>query len=95
MNSSVNSLIRIFCILTLVLQGVLQVGPSLVDGCPSNSTQMTDGQLLCFACTQATTVDTVIAYITHDDRPKYNIGVKPVRSEATWLLVHWKIQNWS
>ena len=26
-------------------------------------------QLLCFRCIQAITADTVIAYITHDDRP--------------------------
>jgi len=53
---------------------VLQVVLSLVYGCPSNSTQITDGcdvehtgQLLCFGCMQAITADTVIAYITHDD----------------------------
>ena len=40
---------------------------------PSNCTQITDGcgvgQLLCFRCIQAITADTVIACITHDDRP--------------------------
>jgi len=45
-------------------------------------TQTTDGcgvgQLLCFRCTQAITADTVIAYITHDDRPsQYIISVNP------------------
>ena len=33
---------------------------------------------------QAITADTVIAYITHDDRP---MSVKPAQSEATWRLV--------
>jgi len=28
------------------------------------------------------TVDTVIAYITHDDRPIYFISIKPAESEA-------------
>jgi len=40
---------------------------------PSNSTQTTHAcgvdQLLCFRCMQAITADTVIVYITHDDRP--------------------------
>ena len=40
---------------------------------PSNSTQIADGcaigQLLCFRRMQAITANTVIAYITHDDRP--------------------------
>ena len=39
----------------------------------SNSTQITDGcgigQLLCFRCMQTITADTVIAYVTHNDRP--------------------------
>jgi len=40
---------------------------------PSNSTQIADGcgvgQLLCFRRMQAITANTVIAYITHNDRP--------------------------
>ena len=54
--------------------------------CPGNSTEITDGcgtgQLLCFRC------QTLIAYITNDDRPNnYIISAKPARSEATWRLV--------
>jgi len=51
---------------------VLQVGPLLADGGPlatPHSDQCGVGQLLCFTCMQAITADTVIAYITHDDRP--------------------------
>jgi len=65
---SLNRCVAIGCVAS-------QVGPSLVDGCPPphNSIQITDGcgvgQLLCFRCMQAITADTVIAYITHDDRP--------------------------
>jgi len=33
---------------------------------------------------QAIAADSVIAYVTHDDRP---ISVKPARSETTWGLV--------
>ena len=57
-----------------------EVGPSLVDGCllATPYTFITDGcavghldiwQLLC-RCMQEITAETVIAYITHDDRPK-------------------------
>jgi len=30
------------------------------------------------------TADTVIAYVTHDDRAQHIISGKPVRCEATW-----------
>ena len=65
---------------------------------PNNSTQITDGcgvghirQLLCFRDIQAMTADTVIAYITYDDRPNNITSVKPARSEATWRLVNFKM----
>jgi len=51
---------------------------------PSNSTQTIDGcgvsQLLCFRCMQVITAHTIIAYITHDDRP--NISSASSRHEA-------------
>jgi len=61
-----------------------------LTGAHSNSAQMTDGcgvgnrdtwQLLCFRCMQAITADTVIAHITHDDRP--NISLASRRHGAT------------
>jgi len=57
----------------------------------SSSTRKIDGcgvgQLLCFRYMQAITADTVIAYVTHDDRHNIIVVVKPARSEAraaTW-----------
>jgi len=70
---------------------VLQVDPSLVDGCPTATHTDNRGcgigyrdmwQLLCFRCLQVITADTVVAYITHD------VSIKPARSEATWQLVY-------
>jgi len=37
---------------------------------------------------QAITADTVIAYVTHDDRPRYIINVEPAWSEAMWRPVN-------
>jgi len=58
---------------------VLQVGPSLADGCPpSDSTQIADGcgvdRLLCFRRLETIIGDTVIAYITHDDRSNISLA---------------------
>ena len=68
--------------LTAVLLGRVASRPVIGRRSPrSKSTRTTDAcgvghghrdtrQLLCFRCTQAITADIVIAYITHDDRPK-------------------------
>jgi len=57
---------------------------------PSNSTQITDGcgvgQLFCFRCMQAKTADTVIAYITHDNRPSTS-SASTERSDVAVCIV--------
>jgi len=66
------------CILTLVLLGCAGSRPVIGWRLPhSNSTEITEGcgfghwdiwQLLYFRCVQTMTADTLIAYITRDDR---------------------------
>jgi len=50
---------------------MLQVGPSLVDDSPwqLDTDHRWVWRRLCFRYMQAIPADTVIAYITHDDRP--------------------------
>jgi len=60
-----------------------------VTAAPSNSTQITGGggvdQLLCFRCMQAIAVDTVIAYITHDDRPNVSSASSKAKRPGLYL----------
>jgi len=46
--------------------------------CHPSGSYATEGKKLILIIT----VDTVIAYITHDDRPIYFISIKPAESEA-------------
>jgi len=78
---------------------VLQVGRSLVDGSAlATEQQIKDGcgapaigtydSCCVSAAASVAAAETVIAYITLDDRPvRFIISVNPEQSEATWWLV--------